>query len=89
MSAVVQPAMQECVVDGRRMLAIEHGGRRLLISATCPHKHAPMRESTIEGDYIVCGRHCATFDLRTGAWVRGPMCADLTVLPADGHAPAG
>lgn len=74
---------RERVVDGRRYLAIEHRGRPLLVAAVCPHKGAPMSESTIEGDYIVCSRHCATFDLRTGAWVRGPKCADLAIRAAE------
>ncbi|MBA2676027.1 Rieske 2Fe-2S domain-containing protein [Ramlibacter sp.] len=69
----------ERVIDGRRYLAIEHRGRPLLIAAVCPHKAAPMREATIDGDYIVCSHHCATFDLRTGAWVRGPKCGDLAI----------
>lgn len=38
-----------------------------------------MSEATIDGPFITCSRHGAMFDLRTGAWVRGPQCGNIAV----------
>jgi nitrite reductase/ring-hydroxylating ferredoxin subunit len=43
----------------------------------CPHAGAPLAEAEISGPFIRCIWHGATFDVRDGRWLRGPLCPDL------------
>ena len=70
-----------CTVDGRAMARVDVDGRSVLISARCPHRGASMLEGRVVGKFVVCGRHGATFDMRTGNWVRGPACKGIKVEP--------
>lgn len=71
--------VQLCTVDGRRFLRIRLDDRTVLVSPRCPHDGTPMSQAYVVGEYLVCRRHGATFDLRTGGWVRGPQCGNITV----------
>jgi nitrite reductase/ring-hydroxylating ferredoxin subunit len=66
-------------VDDQDYVRIELQGRTVLAPATCPHRGAPMSQAYIVGDFLVCVRHGATFDLRTGGWVRGPKCNGIAI----------
>ena len=72
--------IERCSVDGQEFIRIELDGRTLLVPPTCPHRGSPMSEASIVGEFLVCKRHGATFDLRTGAWVRGPKCGDINLM---------
>jgi nitrite reductase/ring-hydroxylating ferredoxin subunit len=72
--------IERCLVDGQEFIRIELDGRTLLVPPTCPHRGSPMSEASIVGEFLVCKRHGATFDLRTGAWVRGPKCGDINLM---------
>lgn len=67
------------LVDSRDFVQLEVAGQPVLVSGKCPHRGASMAEATVVGPYLICKRHGATFDLRTGAWVRGPKCSDIKV----------
>lgn len=66
-------------IEGRDFFNIRLDDRNVLVAAKCPHNGTPMSEAYVAGEYLVCRRHGATFDLRTGCWVRGPQCGNLTV----------
>jgi nitrite reductase/ring-hydroxylating ferredoxin subunit len=51
------------------------------IPAKCPHRGAPLARGTLFGFFLQCPWHGATFDLRTGARLRGPLCDDLPIRP--------
>jgi len=68
-----------CQVDGVEYVRIELQGRAVLAPATCPHRGAPMAQAYVVGDFLICVRHGATFDLRTGGWVRGPKCDGIAL----------
>jgi nitrite reductase/ring-hydroxylating ferredoxin subunit len=65
---------------GNGWMVVRLDGRRSVeVRANCPHKGAPLAEGRIVGAFLQCPWHGATFDLRTGALLRGPKCADLEV----------
>lgn len=71
--------LETCMVGGKQFVRIELEDRILLVSPRCPHKGTPISEGYVVGEFLVCRRHGATFDLRTGKWVRGPKCGNITV----------
>jgi nitrite reductase/ring-hydroxylating ferredoxin subunit len=59
--------------------AFSVNGHRIIVPAKCPHRGAPLSEGRIYGPYLECLWHGATFDLRTGKRLRGPLCSDLDI----------
>jgi 3-phenylpropionate/trans-cinnamate dioxygenase ferredoxin component len=55
------------------MLLCNVGGKIYAIEDVCTHDGGPLEQGTLEGETIVCPRHGATFDVRTG---------DVITLPA-------
>jgi len=61
------------VVDGSEILLCNVGGSIYAIEDVCTHDGGPLDQGTLEGECVVCPRHGATFDVRTG---------DALTLPA-------
>lgn len=55
------------------MLLCNVDGKIYAIEDVCTHDGGPLEQGTLEGETIVCPRHGATFDVRTG---------DVITLPA-------
>ncbi|ROO90830.1 Rieske-like 2Fe-2S protein [Actinocorallia herbida] len=68
------------LADGR--LVVRHGARDYVIPETCPHKGAPLADAYLAGPFLRCPWHGATFDVRTGQRLRGPVCPNLA--PSEG-----
>lgn len=51
------------------------------IRAHCSHQGAPLEQGHLEGAFLRCPRHGATFDVRTGSRVGRHLCEDLEVYP--------
>ncbi|MCD9145408.1 Rieske (2Fe-2S) protein [Streptomyces albireticuli] len=75
-------------LPGGATLAVRVGDRTVQVPARCPHRGAPLVKGVVNGTFLECPWHGATFDLRTGCRVRGPACADLTIA-GDGPGGAG
>ncbi len=73
---------EQCTIDGRELLRIELEDRVVFVPSKCPHRGADMSRAYVSGQLLICERHGATFDLRTGGWVRGPLCDGITVVEA-------
>ena len=54
------------VVDGMEVLLCKCEGRIYAIEDVCTHDGAPLDQGELEGCRIVCPRHGANFDVRTG-----------------------
>lgn len=54
------------VVDATPVLVCNVDGAFYAIEDVCTHDGAPLDQGTLEGHRIVCPRHGANFDVRTG-----------------------
>lgn len=54
-------------VDGVEILICNLGGSFYAIDDVCTHDGGPLDQGEIEGACVICPRHGATFDVRTGA----------------------
>ena len=54
------------VVDGTEVLLCNVGGEIYAIEDVCTHDGGPLDQGELEGHCVVCPRHGATFDVRTG-----------------------
>jgi nitrite reductase/ring-hydroxylating ferredoxin subunit len=53
----------------------------------CGHRNAPLSRGVLDGCKVECPLHFAVFDVRTGAYLDGPLSADVPsyeVRVADG-----
>lgn len=63
--------------DGCEMLLCNVDGNLYAIEDVCTHDGGPLDQGTLEGACVVCPRHGATFDVRTGAVVALPAVVPL------------
>ena len=54
------------VADGVEVLVCNVGGTFYAIEDVCTHDGGPLDQGKLEGERVVCPRHGATFDVRTG-----------------------
>ena len=57
------------------------GGQLFAIQDTCSHDDGPLGEGDLEGYEIICPRHGARFDVRTGKVTRLPAIVDIPAYP--------
>ena len=53
-------------IGGAEVLLCNAGGKVYAIEDVCTHDGAPLDQGELEGYRIVCPRHGANFDIRTG-----------------------
>jgi 3-phenylpropionate/trans-cinnamate dioxygenase ferredoxin subunit len=58
--------------DGTRIAVCRVEGRFYAIEDVCTHDDGPLGEGSLEGCQIICPRHGARFDVRTGEALRMP-----------------
>jgi 3-phenylpropionate/trans-cinnamate dioxygenase ferredoxin component len=79
----------ECPSGERLFVTIENtpivifniAGKFFAIEDTCSHDGNPLDDAPIEGDDIVCLRHGAHFDLRSGKALTMPAVEDIAAYP--------
>ncbi|HVB16091.1 MAG TPA: non-heme iron oxygenase ferredoxin subunit [Stellaceae bacterium] len=70
----------KCVaVDRERVLLAHVEGRVYALRDMCGHRNAPLSRGRLDGHIVECPLHFATFDVRDGKLVDGPVSADLAV----------
>jgi nitrite reductase/ring-hydroxylating ferredoxin subunit len=72
---------------GRPIVLTRLGGRIYAFQETCSHRRCSLARGEIEGRSVCCPCHGATFDIETGAVVRGPATTPIQtydVSVADG-----
>jgi 3-phenylpropionate/trans-cinnamate dioxygenase ferredoxin component len=65
------------VVDGIEVLLCNHEGTIYALEDVCTHDGAPLDQGQLEGSRIVCPRHGANFDVRTGEALTLPAVLPL------------
>lgn len=56
-------------------------GQLFAIGDVCTHDDGPLGDGTLEGHNIVCPRHGAEFDVRTGQAMQMPAVVDIPAYP--------
>lgn len=64
-------------VDGERIVLANIDGAFCALRDVCGHKNAPLSRGRLIGHLVECPLHFATFDMRTGKLVSGPVSADV------------
>jgi 3-phenylpropionate/trans-cinnamate dioxygenase ferredoxin subunit len=68
-------------VDGVAVAVFNLGGDYCAIEDTCTHDGGELASGELEGEEIVCPRHGARFNLRTGAVTAPPAYSAVATLP--------
>jgi 3-phenylpropionate/trans-cinnamate dioxygenase ferredoxin subunit len=79
-------------LDGEYIVIFNIGGDIYAIADLCSHDDGPLGDGEIEDHSIVCPRHGARFDLRTGEALTMPAVLDIPAYPVrvkDGHIEVG
>ena len=67
------------VVDGTEVLLCNVDGTLYAIEDVCTHDGGPLDQGELEGCRIICPRHGANFDVRTGEALTLPAVLPLPV----------
>ena len=70
-------AMKWVVVDRERVLLANVDGVFYALRDACGHRQEPLSKGTLEGHVVECPLHFATFDVRTGKLISGPVAEDV------------
>lgn len=68
-------------IEGQPIVLFNLAGRLFAIGDVCSHDHAPLGEGEIEGEQIICPRHGARFDVRSGRVLSLPAISDIPAYP--------
>jgi len=97
MSDYIKVAAESAVAEGQarvfdvegdeRVVLCKVAGKCYAIADICTHDGGPLGEGDLDGYEIICPRHGARFDVRTGAVLAFPAImpvASYAVMVADG-----
>lgn len=68
---------KQAKIGGKTLAIFNVDGTFYAIDDTCPHRGAPLWEGELEGQYVTCPWHAATFDVTTGAHLTPPARSDV------------
>lgn len=68
-------------IDGEPIAVFNIAGQYYAIADVCSHDDGPVAEGELTDFEIVCPRHGAKFDLRTGAVLTLPAIVDIPAYP--------
>jgi 3-phenylpropionate/trans-cinnamate dioxygenase ferredoxin subunit len=69
-------------IDDQRIVIFNIAGQIFAIGDVCSHDDGPLGDGELEGYEIVCPRHGASFDVRTGQVLSLPAVVDIPAYPA-------
>jgi 3-phenylpropionate/trans-cinnamate dioxygenase ferredoxin subunit len=68
-------------IEGSPIVIFNIAGQFFSIADVCSHDDGPVGEGDLEGYNIVCPRHGAEFDVRTGKVLSMPAVVDIPAYP--------
>ncbi len=68
-------------IEGKPIVLFALKGQYLAIADNCSHDDGPVGEGELEGEEIICPRHGARFDIRTGKVISFPAVKDIASYP--------
>jgi 3-phenylpropionate/trans-cinnamate dioxygenase ferredoxin subunit len=68
-------------IDGKPIVILNLHGDYFAIGDVCSHDDGPVGEGNLEGYEIICPRHGARFDVRTGKVIALPAFVDIPAYP--------
>ena len=68
-------------VDEKQIVIFNIGGNLFALGDVCSHDDRPLGDGEIEGMDIICPRHGARFDIRTGEALLLPAAVDIPAYP--------
>jgi 3-phenylpropionate/trans-cinnamate dioxygenase ferredoxin subunit len=70
-------------VEGRAIVIFNIADQLFAIGDICTHDDGPLGDGDLEGYNIVCPRHGAEFDVKTGKAVQLPAVIDIPAYPVE------
>ena len=68
-------------VNEKSVVVFNIAGKYFAISDVCSHDEGPVGDGLIDGYHIVCPRHGAEFDVRSGKAMTMPAVRDIPAFP--------
>ena len=68
-------------IEGKAIVIFNIAGQCFAIGDVCTHDDGPLGDGDLEGYNIVCPRHGAEFDVRTGKVMQMPAVVDIPAYP--------
>jgi len=68
-------------IDGKPIVVFNLAGGFFAIADVCSHDDGPVGDGVLEGDEVICPRHGARFDIRTGKALALPAVVDIPAYP--------
>jgi 3-phenylpropionate/trans-cinnamate dioxygenase ferredoxin subunit len=68
-------------VEGERIAIARAEGRLFAVQNVCSHDDGPLGDGAVDGYCIVCPRHGAKFDVRTGEALTMPAVSPIESFP--------
>jgi nitrite reductase/ring-hydroxylating ferredoxin subunit len=68
-------------ISGKQIVVFNLGGILYALGDVCSHDDGPLGDGEIERLEVICPRHGARFDLRTGQAVQLPAVVDIPAYP--------
>jgi 3-phenylpropionate/trans-cinnamate dioxygenase ferredoxin subunit len=68
-------------IEGKSIVVFNIAGQFFAIGDICTHDDGPLGDGDLEGYNIVCPRHGAEFDVRTGQVMQMPAVVDIPAYP--------
>lgn len=69
-------------IDDLSIVIFNIAGKIFAIADICSHDNGPLGEGELDGMEIICPRHGARFDVRTGKVTMMPAVVDIPAYPA-------
>lgn len=74
-------AMKRVIVDGHAVALVNAGGEFFAIDDTCSHEEASLSSGTLSGEVVVCPKHGARFNVKSGRVLSLPAVRSVAVYP--------